>query len=75
MQPKPIFQSKTIVGAVLMILPLALQFFQVDIQQPDLDQAGHDLGAAVHGITGLVGFAMVVIGRYKAKRPISLSGK
>lgn len=70
MQPKPFFQSKTIVGAVLMAVSLALQFYQVDASQGELDKAALDLGNAIEGITGLIGFIMVIVGRVKAKTPI-----
>ena len=70
MQPKPFFQSKTIIGAVLMLLPLVLEFYQVPASQEELAKAGADLTQAVQGITGLIGFGMVIYGRFKAKAPI-----
>lgn len=69
MQPKPFFQSKTIVGAVMMAVSLALQFYQVDAPN-EVAQAGVDLTNAIEGITGFVGFILVIVGRVKAKAPI-----
>ena len=70
MQPKPFFQSKTIIGAVMMLLPLVLQFYQVETTPEELAKAGTDLTQAVQGITGLIGFGMVIYGRSKAKAPL-----
>lgn len=74
MNAKPFFQSKTIIGAVMMLIPLALQFFQVDASADELAKAGSDLTMAVQGVTGFVGFVLVIVGRWKAKQPIKLSG-
>lgn len=70
MSPKPFFQSKTIVGAVMMLVSLGLQFYQVDASTDEITKAGVDLGNAIEGITGLVGFILVIVGRVKATRPI-----
>ena len=70
MSPKPFFQSKTIVGAVMMLVSLALQFYQVDVPAEEVAKAGTDLGNAIEGIAGLVGFILVIVGRVKAKAPI-----
>ena len=74
MNSKPFFQSKTILGAVMMAISLGLQIYQVPAPAQELAQAGTDLGAAVQGITGFIGFIMVIIGRIKAQGPITLSG-
>lgn len=70
MQPKPFFQSKTIVGAVMMAVSLALQFYQVDASTDELAKAGVDLTNAIEGVVGFVGFVMVIWGRLTAKAPI-----
>ena len=71
MQPaKPFFQSKTIIGAVIMLLPLVLEFYQVAATPDELAKAGTDLTQAVQGIAGLVGFGLVIYGRFKARAPI-----
>jgi len=74
MNAKPFFQSKTIIGAVMMAISLGLQFYQVDAPAEDLAKAGADLTLAVQGITGFVGFVLVIIGRIKAKQPLKISG-
>lgn len=75
MNPKPFYQSKTIIGAVLMLAPIALQLLGVTASQQELDAAGANAVQIVEGVAGLTGFALVLIGRFKAARPISLSGK
>ena len=72
MQPKPFFQSKTIVGAVMMAVSLALQFYQVEASSDDLAKAGVDLTNAVEGVIGFVGFILTIWGRVTAKAPIKL---
>lgn len=74
MNAKPFFQSKTIIGAVMMAVSLGLQFYQVDVPAEELAKATDDLTLAVQGITGFVGFLLVIYGRIKAKAPLKLSG-
>lgn len=74
MNAKPFFQSKTIIGAVMMAVSLGLQYCQVPAPAEELAQAGTDLTLAVQGITGVIGFVLVIIGRFKAKTSLSLSG-
>lgn len=75
MNPKPFYQSKTIIGAVLMLAPIALQMLGVTASPQELETAGADAVKIVEGVAGLTGFALVIIGRIKAARPVSLSGK
>lgn len=74
MQAKPFWQSKTIVGAVMMAVSLGLQFYQVDASAEELAQASADLTMAIQGITGFVGFILVIWGRIKAKQALKISG-
>lgn len=74
MEPKPFYRSKTIVGAVMMAISLGLQFYQVDASADELAKATADLTMAVQGITGFVGFVLVIYGRIKAKQGLKISG-
>lgn len=74
MNAKPFFQSKTIVGAVMMAVSIGLQFYQVDAPAEELAQATTDLTLAVQGITGFVGFILVIYGRIKATKALKISG-
>lgn len=74
MDAKPFYQSKTIVGAVMMAISLVLQFYQVDASADELAKATADLTAAVQGVVGFVGFVLVIYGRAKARQSIKLSG-
>ncbi len=71
---KPFFQSKTIVGAVMMAISLGLQFYQIDAGADELAAATSDLTLAIQGVTGFFGFVMVIYGRIKAKQPLKISG-
>lgn len=75
MNPKPFYQSKTIIGAALMLLPIVLQMLGVSASQQEIDAAGGDAVKIIEGVSGLTGFVLVIIGRIKAARPVSLSGK
>ena len=74
MDAKPFYQSKTLAGAVMMAISLALQFYQVDASVDELAKATADLTDAIQGVTGFIGFVLVIYGRAKATRPIKLSG-
>ena len=75
MQTKAFFKSKTIIGAVMMALAIALQSFQVEVDAGTMDQAATDLDQLVKAATGFIGFVLVIWGRIKARRAITLSGK
>lgn len=74
MQPaKPFYLSKTLLGAIMMAVAMACRFCQLDAPQSELDAAGAALDQAVEGISGLVGFGLVIYGRLKAKHALTLS--
>lgn len=75
MQAKSFVQSRTIVGAIMMLVVLALQLFQVDVPTDELQTAEGHLDAVVQGIGALVGFILVIVGRVRAQRPVKFLGK
>ncbi|MEO5914849.1 MAG: hypothetical protein ABIS50_11490 [Luteolibacter sp.] len=75
MNPKPIFQSKTIVGALIMAATIAAQFYQAPVSQDEINQAGGQLQQVLEGVSALVGLVMVIYGRMKATRPVTILGK
>ena len=74
MQSKPFYQSKTIVGAVMMLIALVLQIYQIELPQEQVDAAGANLAQTLQGIAGFWGFLLVIWGRIKADRPLGISG-
>jgi len=73
MQTKPFFTSKTIIGAVMMLIGMLCQFYQINVPAADIATAGDQLTTAVGNISGLVGFGLTIYGRIRASGPISLS--
>ena len=75
MQSKPFYQSKTLIGALLMGAAMVCRIYQVDVSQAELDAAGTNLAQAIDGLAGFVGFVLVVWGRFKATTALKLSAK
>lgn len=73
MQAKPFYQSKTIIGAVMVAVSMGCRFYQLDVPQDQIDAAAVNLAQAVEGIAGLAGFVLVVWGRIKARSTLTLS--
>lgn len=75
MNPKPMLQSKTIIGALLMAVTLVAQFYQAPVSQEEINQAGNLLEETVKAVSALVGFTLVIYGRFKAVQPVNILGK
>ncbi len=71
---KPFYQSRTIIGAIIMLIALIGSLFQVDIAADELSTAEDHLGVAWEAIAAFVGFVLTVWGRIKARRSIGISG-
>lgn len=62
MDKKP-WESKTLWGALLMLVSLVLGYFKIEIG---------DASAWVDSIVGLIGVVTVIIGRFKAVKKIKV---
>jgi hypothetical protein len=69
---KSIFQSKTIWGGIIMILPTILSFTGIDISPAEVTTGVGYIEAVVTNAAELIGFAMVIWGRFTAKTPVAL---
>ena len=68
-QPKGVFESKTIIGVLVMLIASAIQAIGID--------AHIDEGMIVDMLTQLAelgGAALAIYGRFKAEQPIKLGG-
>ena len=75
MTPKPFFQSKTIIGAFIMAASLMVQIYHAPVSLEEINQAGSLLEQTINAGSALVGFALVIYGRIKAVRPVTILGK
>ncbi len=74
METKPFYQSKTIAGAVILLVSLVLQLTSSPaVPEADLEQAAVQLDQVISGISGLVGFGLVVWGRIKGSKTLTIS--
>lgn len=74
METKPFYQSKTLAGALIMLVSLVLQLTASPaLPDADLQQATVQLDQVISGISGLVGFALVVWGRIKGSKALTIS--
>ena len=71
---KSMFQSSTIWGAIVMILPAVFSLIKIDIGTPEIEQGVSLIQQLVNGGMELVGFIMTIRGRFKASKPISVLG-
>lgn len=65
MNAKVILQSKTIVGAVIMIVMLV---YKIDVSQADVDAASSNVDTILQAGTALLGFVMVILGHIKTTK-------
>jgi len=68
-ETKPFWQSKTLWGGVIMILPTVLAFLGVDLTTEETAQ----IGSVVESIVEAVGFIFVIIGRIGAAKAIGVT--
>lgn len=70
-QPKNFLKSKTIWGGITMLVsalaPIASTFLGVDINADDVNTGVSLVADAVQGIGAVVGFGLVLIGRFQKK--------
>ena len=75
MQSKWVGKSLTVWGGLVLILPGLAQLFGLDIGDTSgLDSAGQSI---IMGLSEVVGFIMVVVGRFRANdgAPVALAPK
>ena len=65
METKPIYTSKTIIGALVLVLAVALERTGI----PVLEGEVADL---VNGLVALIGLTLTVYGRVKAKKALTV---
>jgi hypothetical protein len=72
MDTKTIWTSQTIWGAVIMLLPVILQLFGINLSAGDASTGVGYAQSFINDGIALFGFAMTVIGRMKAKGPATV---
>jgi hypothetical protein len=70
MNPKPATQSKTIWGAVAMLIAFLLQQFDVAADAAEIETVIGQAVEAIQILLGVGGFIMAVVGRFRAAQPI-----
>lgn len=75
METKTIWTSKTVWGAIAMLLPVILKLFGVDLTDADASTAVGLAQQILDLALQLGGFIMVVIGRMKARAPATVLPK
>lgn len=63
---KPFYKSKTVIGAVAVLVSLILRSAGVDVPQVEIEEALYNLGT-------FVGTIVTIYGRYVADKKISLT--
>jgi NADH:ubiquinone oxidoreductase subunit 6 (subunit J) len=71
---KPFHQSRTIIGAVVMLIAFLASLFRVEIPAEELATAEDDIAIAWEAVAALIGFLLTIWGRIKASRQIGISG-
>lgn len=67
METKAWWKSKTIIGAIAMGLSLLTRTLGLDLGDEQLTETAN-------AIVELVGFVLVIVGRWKADKPLSTTG-
>jgi uncharacterized membrane protein len=67
METKHWYTSKTLWGAFIMVLAIALKFFGVELSTDEQAQAPDVIVEAIHAVMALIGFIMTIVGRAKAE--------
>ena len=70
METKPIWTSKTFWGAMITLASSALLLFGVQLTPDEQDATTTNLSQIAGGVGEIVGFILVIIGRYKATKSI-----
>lgn len=73
-ESKPALESQTIVGGIKLVIPLIViiaQLFGVDFSPEETSQFIDRIIALVVAASGVWGIWDVIVGRYRAKTPIS----
>ena len=70
MENKKWWKSKTIWGSILMFMAFGLSFFGVTITPEEQAGAVEFIVMAAIGLEGVIGFILVIIGRFKATKRI-----
>jgi hypothetical protein len=72
MPTKTVWTSQTIWGAVIMILPVILQLFHIDLSAADASTGVGYVQSFINDAIVLFGFVTTVWGRMKAKGPVTV---
>ena len=75
MDTKTIWTSKTIWGAVIMVLPILLPLVGINVSEGDIATGVSKVQTVLNSGLELFGFAMVIIGRMKARGPATILPK
>jgi hypothetical protein len=71
---KSIFKSLTALGGLISVVPAILGLFGVTVTGAEVQTAADQAGAVYAGIIGLVGFVTVIVGRFRAKTAVTVTG-
>lgn len=70
---KGLLNSMTIWGGLIAFAPTVAGWFGVNIAPAEATDLAHQVQAAISDVMAVVGTAMVIIGRIRAKVPVSPS--
>jgi hypothetical protein len=75
MDQKWVLKSKTIIGAILMMVPVICSLAGIEPPSAEeLSSANVDFGQLMMGLSGLVGFGLTIYGRITAKHQLTVTG-
>lgn len=71
-ETKPIYTSKTFWGAILMLLSVVLQAFDIQLGPDDQEQAATAIASVIDEAIGFIGFILTLWGRITAKKGVTV---
>lgn len=70
--PKWFLQSKTILGAIVMVIPAIASLLGITVPLDEVSSLSSALSKLLEVSIEVAGFALVLYGRFKAKRPLKV---